>query len=436
MMKGALGLKQIITGGRVLWEDGTVTRDAIAFENGIIVEDASGADREWNAGGCLVLPGIVDLHGDAFEHLAMPRPRSFMPYDVALAEADRQIVANGITTAFFGLSYTWEPGGLRSGDAARSLLDAFERARPALGCDARLHLRFEISHVDAVDEVAGWIEAGRADLVAFNDHISHQEAEIQKPGGLALYAQKAGGSEPAWLEMFERAKGSMEAARRGVKKLAAEAARAGVAMASHDEETPAIRDWYHGLGCRICEFPVNRETARAAVEMGDPVVLGAPNAFKGGSLYARLPARECIREGLCSVLTSDYYYPSLLHAAFLLVQEGICDLPRAWDLISKNPAQAARLNGISPAIPAHGAVDSDPALSAVDSSRGTEPGLNRHNAGNSAPDNPARGTLAPGCRADFVLVDDSNPLRPQVKATFGAGRLVCAADPTVCGGKP
>ena len=50
----------------------------------------------------LVLPGIVDLHGDAFERQMMPRPGVDFPIDVALADSDRQAVSNGITTVFHG----------------------------------------------------------------------------------------------------------------------------------------------------------------------------------------------------------------------------------------------------------------------------------------------------------------------------------------------
>ena len=53
-----------------------------------------------DASGLKVLPGIVDLHGDAFERQMMPRPGVDFPVDVALIDSDRQAIANGITTVF------------------------------------------------------------------------------------------------------------------------------------------------------------------------------------------------------------------------------------------------------------------------------------------------------------------------------------------------
>jgi alpha-D-ribose 1-methylphosphonate 5-triphosphate diphosphatase PhnM len=122
-----------------------------------------------DAGCFLVLPGIVDLHGDAFERQLMPRPGAHFAPVPALLETDRQLLANGITTAYHGVTLSWEPG-LRGIEAAREFLAALSAARPRLGADTSLHLRFECLNLDAVEEVVSWIEAGRIDLLAFNDN--------------------------------------------------------------------------------------------------------------------------------------------------------------------------------------------------------------------------------------------------------------------------
>jgi alpha-D-ribose 1-methylphosphonate 5-triphosphate diphosphatase len=44
--------------------------------------------------GLLVLPGIVDLHGYAFERQTMPRSGVDFPIDVALFDSDRLTEAN------------------------------------------------------------------------------------------------------------------------------------------------------------------------------------------------------------------------------------------------------------------------------------------------------------------------------------------------------
>src|SRR3974390_955198 len=120
---------RVLTGGRreeavidVAPADGTISA---------IGSDAA-ARRRVDAEGLLVLPGIVDIHGDAFERQMMPRPGVDFPFDVALFESDRQAVANGITTVYHGVTWSWEPG-LRGRDNAHRMLDNIQRLRPNLG---------------------------------------------------------------------------------------------------------------------------------------------------------------------------------------------------------------------------------------------------------------------------------------------------------------
>ncbi len=365
-----------ICGGRVLTAQGDCRATDVAVVDGLVAE-ADGAGAEvWRADGLLVLPGIVDLHGDAFERQLMPRPKVHFPIDLALLDTDRQLVANGITTAYHGLTYSWEPG-LRGRDAARAFLAAMERRRRDLLCDTRVHLRFETHNLDGASEVEAWLRDGAVQLLAFNDHVPHIRENAARPHGLTSFADRAAMTVNAFRELFE------DVQRRGhevpamVERLAASARAHGVAMASHDDETPEMRRWYHALGARLCEFPVDRRTAEASRELGDPIILGAPNIVRGGSHCGRLDAAAMAAAGLCDVLSSDYYYPSLLQGVFRLVREGALPLARAWALVSSNPARAAGLHD--------------------------------------------RGAIAPGRRADLVLVDDSDPVLPRVVATFVAG---------------
>lgn len=72
--------------------------------------------------------------------------------------------------------------------------------------------------------------------------------------------------------------------------------------------------------------------------------MGGPNVLRGGSHKAGNPsAAELAADGLCSILTSDYYYPAPLHAAFRLAADGLLPLAQAWDLVAANPADALGL---------------------------------------------------------------------------------------------
>ncbi|GLH77551.1 alpha-D-ribose 1-methylphosphonate 5-triphosphate diphosphatase [Bradyrhizobium sp. SSBR45G] len=337
------------------------------------------ADLDLDASGLTVLPGIVDIHGDAFERQMMPRAGVDFPIDVALIDSDRQAVSNGITTVFHATTWSWEPG-LRSAGNARQLLEAIEDLRPRLAADTRFHLRHETYNLDDEDEICQLLAAGRIDLFAFNDHMESTVASLDKPHKRQRMVDRTGLSGEAFDRLVARIASRADAVPASIARLAATARQAGIRMLSHDDASPEMRRAFREEGVTIAEFPVNEETAREAAAGGDAIVFGAPNVVRGGSHTGWTKASDMIAKGLCSVLASDYYYPAPLLAAYRLAADGILPLSRAWGLISAGPAHAA------------GLLD--------------------------------RGALAAGRRADIVLVDDSMPMRPRIVAVLAAGRLV------------
>ena len=64
----------------------------------------------------------------------------------------------------------------------------------------------------------------------------------------------------------------------------------------------------------------------------------------GGSHNGAISAEEAIRRGQCQILASDYYYPAPLQAALALVRKGALNMEDAWNLVSGSPARAAGLD--------------------------------------------------------------------------------------------
>ncbi|WP_242012335.1 alpha-D-ribose 1-methylphosphonate 5-triphosphate diphosphatase [Pseudodesulfovibrio cashew] len=381
-----------ILNARVLLPGGEIRQADLRLEDGVITEVGTAGPHNGgtvNAGGLLALPGIVDLHGDGFERHIMPRPGVSFSRDLGLLDTDRTMTANGITTAFHGLTYSWEPG-LRGRDAALEFLQDYAKLKPRLGCDTLLHLRFETYNLPALDEVASWLRRGMVDMLAFNDHVDHMFGHVDNHDKMSGYTHRTGLDRDEFMELLGRVHARREEVSAGIERLASIAREEGIPMASHDDPDPEVRSWYNGLGCSISEFPLDEVTARAARNMGDAIVLGAPNALRGKSHIARLMARDAIREGLCDALTSDYYYPSQLQAAFALAREGVCDFPSAWSLVSEGPAVAAGLAD--------------------------------------------RGRIEQGRRADLVLVDDSDPFLPFAAMTISRGKPVFTANGLGCPG--
>jgi alpha-D-ribose 1-methylphosphonate 5-triphosphate diphosphatase len=374
-----------IQGGKTLLGD-EIVETSLRLAGRSIVSIGPGHGRgplEIDARDLLVLPGIVDLHGDAFERQMMPRPGVDFPIDVALADSDRQAIGNGITTVFHAATWSWEPG-LRCGENARKLLEAIETLRPQLAADTRFHLRHETYNLDAELTIAQWLAEGRLDLFAFNDHMESIIRSAAKPRKRAQVVERCGLSNEEFDALVQRVASRASEVPASIARLSKAAREAGVRMLSHDDESPAMRKAFRAQGVNIAEFPVNEETAREAAEAGDFIVFGAPNVVRGGSHTGWTKASDMIAKGVCSVLASDYYYPAQLLAAFRLAADGVLPLARAWSLVSQAPARAAGLSD--------------------------------------------RGILAEGYRADIILVDDEVKLRPRIVAVIAAGKLVHLAE--------
>jgi alpha-D-ribose 1-methylphosphonate 5-triphosphate diphosphatase len=330
-----------ITGGTVLVGSEGLQQTDVVVRGGLIERIGGGTDgARFDATGLLVLPGIVDLHGDAFERQIQPRPGVNFPADLALRDTESQLLANGITTAFHGVTLSWEPG-LRSLDAWHAMMTALYAQ--SWTCDMRVHLRWEAYNLDALDTAVAAIEAGHVHLVAFNDHTPSIVRKLKDPLEGAKYSGRAGMTMEAFQAMADDVASRADAVPAALDRIGAAARAAGLPMASHDDHSIAARDDFRARGARICEFPIAEDVAAAAVAAGDFVAMGCPNVVRGGSHLGWASAAVMAEAGVCSVLTSDYYYPAMLRAAFVLAERGVLDLPRAWALIAENPARAAGL---------------------------------------------------------------------------------------------
>jgi len=367
----------VLTGGHCLLpRHGLIEADIICADG--IIADIRPAPRTpgkaIDAAGCLVLPGIVDIHGDAFERQIMPRPNAMFPLDLAMLDSDRQLVANGITTAYHGITVSWEPG-LRSLATSLEVIAAMEGLEPLFQADNRVHLRWETFALDALEAVAALLARLKTPLLAFNDHTTPLMKAADVRLAISKHAERSLVAPERYMELHDAVLERRAEVPAAILALAAVARQSGVPMLSHDDRSPEERRFYRGLGARIAEFPVTAETIAASAEAGDHIVLGAPNVVRGGSHTGALGAEQAIRQGQCSILASDYYYPAPLRAALAVADRGILSLEQAWNLVSSAPAEAAGLTD--------------------------------------------RGRIAPGLRADLVVVD---PRQARPVATICGGR--------------
>ncbi|MEM7338678.1 MAG: alpha-D-ribose 1-methylphosphonate 5-triphosphate diphosphatase [Actinomycetota bacterium] len=342
----------------------------------------------------LCLPGLVDSHSDGLEKEIAPRRTAHFPLDYALTSFEGRVRAAGVTTVFHGVAYQHKPDMGRTVDVARQMADtiAARNDDPDAPVTHGILYRFEARDGDALDPLlvdldvdgssstAGGLVA--APLISFEDHTPGQ-GQFRDP------AQFAAAIDPTTLapgvtaeahvaELMAQAEQVLHHRNTNLAALSPLATQGRVTMLAHDAESPAEVEAASEAGASVAEFPLTLDAAREARARDMTIVMGAPNALRGGSHSGNASARELVAAGLCDVLASDYLPSALLSSAFVMAAEGCCSLARAIALITSGPAT---MTGVTD-----------------------------------------RGRLAEGALADLILVDD----RRQWPQVVGVHR---AADP-------
>ena len=335
-----------IAGVRALTPSGWADDAVVLVEDdrfgGVVGTVPPGAE-EIRADGLLALPGIVDVHGDAFERSLQPRTGVGLPMAGVVAEMERQLTSAGITTFFWSITDSYEPG-LRSRETLRALLASVPWQDVDRPVDHRLHVRHEWLATDGHDELLSLVSSGLVDLFSVNDH---------SPGGsddrhLARIAEGFRGRAGLTVDEAMALLASLEDRRalgdEQIAELVHVARLAGVPLASHDDaDDDALArsiDWE----VAIVEFPGSLPLAAAARAGGAAVLMGAPNAVRGTSHVGFPTVAEAATAGVVDVVCSDYHLPSLFLAPFRLAADGVVPLADAWAMVSERPAASVGLD--------------------------------------------------------------------------------------------
>ncbi len=362
-----------LTGAQVLVPGG-LEETALSLSEGRVVD--THIKREVDLSGYMILPGIVDPHGDGFERHLAPRRGMMKDLSPGVISAEAELAANGITTAFLAQFYSWE-GGLRGPDFAIRMLQAVAQIRPRVDTDLHVLLRFEAPMLEEYEAVEALIAAHDINYVVFSDHLPHAALEKGKrPPRLTGQALRAGRNPERHLANMQKMHAHRDEIPPALASLSKRLLQRGVLLGSHDDNSTESRRYWHDMGVRIAEFPETHIAAKEARQNGDSIIMGAPNIVRGGSHKGNAQARDMVQMGLCDALASDYHYPSLRRAAFVLAEVGILEFAAAWEMISGGPA---RLLGFKD-----------------------------------------RGALIPAKRADMVILDAASK---QLCATIAGGRI-------------
>lgn len=326
-----------------------------------------------NAQGLQMLPGIIDLHGDAFERMICPRPGVNFPLPIAIADNDRNLLASGITTFYCSITDSYEPG-LRSRDSARALIEfILGTGEKLLQCNHRIHIRHEEANIARHEELCNWMISGKVHLLSINDHLPPPGNQKRFSRYINSVKQRSSMSIEEIEELISQVTAQRHEGDAQIKELVELAHTYKIPLASHDDDSLKKVVLSQQRQVAIAEFPATVDLAAKSREYGASVLMGAPNLVRGGSHLGLMSVVEAVKNNVIDCLCSDYHYPSLFYAPFKLQELGLMSFEQAWSLVSSRPAAAA---GISD----------------------------------------RKGKIAPGLDADFLLISPHNSLPSAITA--------------------
>ncbi|WP_323767199.1 alpha-D-ribose 1-methylphosphonate 5-triphosphate diphosphatase [Antarctobacter sp.] len=313
----------------------------LSVAGGMIADGPVG--RVVDLSGYDLLPGIVDVHGDGFERHMAPRRGALRERDSGMVAVAAELGACGITTAVLAQFWSWE-GGMRGPEFAQEVFAAVDAVAPSVPVDLRVQMRLETHFTESFAGAEAALDRWGIGYVVFNDHLPHKRlAEGRTPPRLTGQALKSGRSPETHLALMQRLHAAGAEVPAALEAFCARLAAKGVRMGSHDDQTAEGRAEWRQRGVFVSEFPETLEAAQAARDVGEPVVLGAPNVVRGASHAGNVSALELIGAGLCDALASDYHYPSPARAAWRCVELRLMEEAAAWALVSEGPARVLGL---------------------------------------------------------------------------------------------
>jgi len=342
------------------------------------VEPYNSIDIAIDLGDRRVVPGFVDLHGDAIEKELEPRPGAKFPTKMAVIELDKKLSMAGVTTMYHAIGFNDEELSKGRGtEQSRELIEEIYEANSShLGVDNLVHARFEITSESSLETIKKLITNKKVDMLSIMDHSPGQgqfkTLEAWKKYHLSAYSIDDEDVSEYLEKKLSKDKVGI------VEDLVAFGLQHNIPVLSHDDDCEDKLNTLKQLGVTFSEFPLSVEVAKKAKQMNISTGMGAPNVVRGGSQSGNIAARELVKVGVCDYLCSDYHPASLLMSPYRLKEDVNLSLEEGFAMISSTPAKLANLQD--------------------------------------------RGEIKKGNLADIVVIDESH--FPKVVLTFKDGEIV------------
>lgn len=296
-----------------------------------------------------ILPGLIDIHSDMIESIIVPRKGLVFDYSIALFEADRQLISQGITTIFHSISIANSTICNRKRTLSVADMigigDAICQYDPELLIHHRFHARLELNTIEAFEDIAHRIQQGKIHELSLMNHTPGQgqytsldmfKVEIKKQYGDV--------SEVRMDEIITECQSKPLLSQSQIATLLAYSTANNIPVAFHDVETESQLEFMKKYNICISEFPLNISIAAKASEWGLLNLVGAPNILKKKSHNNNASAIELLSNGWAKIICSDYFSPALLLSVFMLPKVTQLSLSEAVRCATYYPAQAVNID--------------------------------------------------------------------------------------------
>ncbi len=349
--------KTVLSNGQIVTETEVLQKYALVLHKGKIeniipqheLPLIEGEIELFDCSNQYILPGLIDIHSDMIESIIVPRKGLVFDYSIALFEADRQLISQGITTIFHSISIANSTICNRKRTLSVADMigigDAICQYDPELLIHHKFHARLELNTLEAFEAISQRILQGKIHELSLMNHTPGQgqytsldmfKVEIRKQYGDV--------SEARMEEIIKECQSKPLLSQAQIDALLEYSIAKKIPMAFHDIETEAQLEFMQKHNICISEFPLNASIAASASEKGFFNLVGAPNVLKKKSHNNNASAIELLKNGWAKIICSDYYSPALLLSTFMLPKVTQLSLPEAVRFATYYPAQAVNID--------------------------------------------------------------------------------------------
>lgn len=348
-----------LTNGKIVLQEKILENSAILLRNEYIEDIINMSEigryvhdiELIDCAGNYILPGLIDIHSDMVERIIAPRRGVKFDYELALHEADRQLISQGITTIYHSISIANSTICNRkrtlSVEEMIGIGDAIDKYQSRLLINHCFHARLELNTIEAFPHICDRIKQGKIHELSLMNHAPGQgqytnwdlfKNEIKRQYGEI--------SETRMTKIIRECLSKPLLPTPQIEYILELAHSYDIPLAFHDLETKKQLSFMLQNRIQIGEFPLNMDIAKEAFNSNIYNLVGAPNILKGKSHNNNASAIELLKKGWAKIICSDYYSPSLLVSLFLIPKISELSLSEAVCFASYYPAKAIGIDSM------------------------------------------------------------------------------------------